>query len=381
MYAAVPFARLMWLLCAHEGTSVAAITSLPADPVARAGVPARVQAIAPMAIERAGHSATQLPNGQVLIVGGFTATDQRLVSAELFDARSERFTAVPGLRTPRHSHTATLLPNGKVLIAGGYTAAGASLHTAELFDPATRTFTTTGALNTARAGHVAALLPNGQLLLAGGVGTGWTFLTSSELYNPATGQFTPTGDMRVPRESHIAVALRDGRVLIVGGHRGRRANITLYATAEVYHHTTGRFTAVGSMSVRRHKHDAVLLSDGRVLVTGGADERDDRGSYTSTELFDPASNRFTPSTPLALARYKHQGTSVVLPSGQVLLTGGAKQAELFDVAAGHSTLVPGDVPLAGSFSAAALLPSGGVLITGGYGNDMGPRAAAWIYRP
>lgn len=75
--------------------------------------------------------------------------------------------------------------------------------------------------------------------------------------------------MTTARESHVAVRLRNGRVLIVGGHQGRRADMRLFASAEEYDPVTRRFTAVGDMQVRRHKHDAVLMADGRVLVTGG----------------------------------------------------------------------------------------------------------------
>ena len=73
-------------------------------------------------------------------------------------------------RQPRHralSHTATLLPNGKVLVAGGYLEA-ASLASAELYDPATGTWSATGSLATGARNHTATLLPNGKVLVAGG---------------------------------------------------------------------------------------------------------------------------------------------------------------------------------------------------------------------
>ena len=74
-------------------------------------------------------------------------------------------------RQPRHrtrtSHTATLLPNGKVLVAGGYNGFG-SLSSAELYDPATGSWSPTGSLGTARDSHTATLLPNGKVLVAGG---------------------------------------------------------------------------------------------------------------------------------------------------------------------------------------------------------------------
>ncbi|WP_411280921.1 Kelch repeat-containing protein [Gemmatimonas sp.] len=336
---------------------------------------------AAMRAARAAHTATTLPDGRVLVAGGFTGEEHAVSGAELYDPASGRFTPLSRMSTLRHSHTATLLPNGKVLIVGGYTAGSAVLTSAELFDPITRRFAPTGALRAARAGHTAVALTNGKVLIAGGVGAGWSFLSSAELYDPATGRFTPTGQMAVARESHAAVPLRDGGVLVVGGHRGRRAEITLYTSAERYDVASGTFRKIGDMRVRRHKHDAVVLRDGRVLITGGTDERDMNGVYNSTELFDPASGTFTPGPVMARARYKHNGSAVLLADGTVLIAGGATQAETFDPRTQTFALVSGNSEMAGQFSAVAPLSGGGVLITGGYGGGRGPRTNAWLYRP
>ena len=65
------------------------------------------------------------------------------------------------LNTARSLHTATLLPNGNVLVAGGQNS-GSFLTSAELYDPATGSWTATGGLNAARDLHTATLLPNGK---------------------------------------------------------------------------------------------------------------------------------------------------------------------------------------------------------------------------
>ena len=334
-----------------------------------------------MQVARAGHTATALPDGSVLVVGGFTTAENRIAGVEIFDPTHERFRAIAPPAVPRQSHSATLLPNGKVLIAGGYDGSGGYLRSAELFDPVSCTFTPTGSMTTARAGHVAVPLLDGRVLLLGGVGTGWTFLSSAEIYDPKSGGFTATGGMSVPRESDPAVRLRDGRVLVVGGHRGRHEAITIYSSAEVFDPKVGRFSPAGDMTMRRHKHDAVLTADGRVLITGGADERDYDGIYLSAEIYDPRSGRFQAIGGMRMGRYKHRGTSVLLPNGTVLLAGGATRAELYDPAAERFVIVGGDARMAGQFSAVAPLPGGRVLITGGYGEGRGPRSDAWIYEP
>jgi hypothetical protein len=333
-----------------------------------------------MSASRAAHTATALADGRVLVAGGFVEKGDA-TGAEVYEPDAGRFLPLPPMMTKRHSHTATLLADGRVLIAGGYGERTTTLATAEVFEPATNSFIPTGSLLVARADHIAVLLDNGKVLIAGGLGAGWEFLSSAELYDPATGRFSPTGSMTVPRESHVAVRLSDGRVLIAGGHRGRRADITLHASAEIYNPATGTFTRVGDMGLRRHKHDAVLIPDGQVLITGGSDERDDRGVYDSSELFDPRTGTFTAGPPMKLGRYKHAGSSLVLPDGRVLIAGGAPQAEIYDPRHRTFVLVPGETRMAGQFSAVSPLSHGGALIAGGYGNGGGPRSSAWLYRP
>jgi hypothetical protein len=214
----------------------------------------------------------------------------------------------------RSSHTATLLRDGRVLIIGGYGADGERLATAELYVPATGRFSATGSMPSPRADQTATLLADGRVLIVGGTGPGYTFLASALLYDPKTGTFAPTGSMSVPRESATATLLRDGRVLVAGGHAGRHEAIRIYASAEVYDPATGRFTAVGDMTIARHKHDAVQLRDGRVLIVGGSDERDDAGLYRSTEIFDPSTGSFHAAGRLHEGRYKMRGTTCGSPT-------------------------------------------------------------------
>jgi hypothetical protein len=178
--------------------------------------------------------------------------------------------------------------------------------------------------------------------------------------------------------------LSDGRVLITGGHRGRHSAIVIYDGAELYDPRTGTFAATGSMTVRRHKHDAVLLADGRVLVTGGSDERDDAAAYASAETYDPATATFTTIGDMPTVRYKHVGTSVLLLNGDVLLGGGARNAVLYDPRRNRFSTVPGDLGtgiLCRLFATATRLRDGSVLITGGYGVGENVSDRAWLYRP
>jgi|ERR1039457_6499372 hypothetical protein len=124
-----------------------------------------------------------LPNGKVLVEGGYAGGSVWLSSAELYDSASGTWTVTGSLNNGRARHTATLLPNGKVLVAAGENPG--DTNSTELFDPATGTWTTTGILPVACDSHTATLLPNGNLLVAGGNGSG--VLTNAELYDVGLG--------------------------------------------------------------------------------------------------------------------------------------------------------------------------------------------------
>ncbi len=344
--------------------------------LAREGV---VSAIDTMTSKRAAHTATLLNNGKVLIAGGFINNGSGLSSVELFDPATKTFSQAKSMIVGRASHTATLLPNGKVLIAGGYN--GDYLNTAEIYDPATGKFTTVGRLVTARSSHVATLLNDGKVLLAGGVGTGWTFLSDAELFDPKTDTFSRTGGMTTARESHTATLLNNGKVLIAGGHKDRRAAITIYQSTELYDPASGKFATSGNLTVRRHKHDATLLKDGRVLIVGGSDERDGGGAYKNAEIFDPRNGSFAAvKNNMNTVRYKLQGTTILLQSGKVLIAGGADRVEIFDPATDSFSLVDGEMGSKRLFATATLLKNGQVLITGGYHDGPLVSDNAWIYR-
>lgn len=276
----------------------------------------------------------------------------------------------------RQSHTATLLQNGKVLIAGGFN--DDYLASAELYDPASETFEALPNMTAARSGHTATLLADGRVLLIGGVGTGWTFLASAEIFDPGNNTFTTTAAMSVPRESHTATLLGSGQVLVTGGHSGRRADIVIYGNSELYDPMTSTFTPTGTLSMPRHKHDAVLLADGRVLVVGGAEERDDRGQFASAEIYDPVRGEFTSLPDMRTTRYKFYGTSLLLEDGTVLLLGGAATAEIFNPATNSFIVLEGGPGVARLFATATLLADGRVLFAGGYGTDTAASAQAWV---
>jgi hypothetical protein len=238
-----------------------------------------------MADARYGHTATLLPDGRVLVVGGADLMDgiDNLATAEIYDPLTGKFSRTGSMAQGRANHTATLLGDGRVLITGGYGGGTLPLASAEIYDPATGKFTTTGSMSVARQHHTATLLPGGQVLIAGGLDASSHVLASTELYDPAIGTFHATGPMAAAREFHTATSLGDDRVLVVGGLGADQA--TPLASAEIYDPATGRFTATGSLKTARQGHTATLLIYGQVVVAGGL-------GTNSMEVYWPDTGQF-----------------------------------------------------------------------------------------
>src|SRR5262249_39828425 len=131
-----------------------------------------------MQTPRLTHTATLLPGGSVLIAGGGTGYPggwPRLTSAELFDPVHRTWHAAGSLNDARGEHTATLLPDGSVLVVGGLTIVGEeegasyyALETTEVYDIASKTWMRAAPLQIGRGGHTATLLANGDVLVAAG---------------------------------------------------------------------------------------------------------------------------------------------------------------------------------------------------------------------
>ena len=357
-------------------------SAIPSESTSSAGEPigSSTSCLSPafrMNAERAAHTATRLPDGKVLIAGGFReegTSEIAIASAETFKPETNTFVPTSDMNAPRNGHTATLLHNGKVLLAGGWNQQGRTA-TAELFDPQTGTFEYTGSLMAPRQGLTATLLKNGQVLIAGGDSARDTPQLTAELYDPATGTFTPTGDLRDGRFGHTATLLIDGRVLLIGGTSG---NDQILASAEIYDPKTGQFTSTSNATMVRYKHTAVLLQDGNVLILGGSNEKDWNGKYASAEIYDVGTARFTQISDMNQERFKLADAAVLLADGNVLIGGGNRQMEIFDTQS--ETFIPaGTLDDDYYFSVLTALNNGQVLITGGYNGDILPSDKAWLY--
>jgi hypothetical protein len=222
-----------------------------------------------------------------------------------------------------------LLDNGRVLVVGG---GGVTNQTAlaELYNPATGTWSVAGSLNKGRSNHAIARLADGRVMAVGGYGSNYSgALKSVEIYNPATDFWAQAAPTLYAHTGAHAFGLPNGKVVVLGGELSEASS-----SVETYDPTTNTWTAKASALVAPRNHAAaVQLPDGRILLAGGA------SSYSSAELYDPATGVSTPTG--SLARGRSYFTLSRFGSGQVVAVGGmdvsgerVAEIEVYDIASG-----------------------------------------------
>jgi N-acetylneuraminic acid mutarotase len=335
----------------------------------------------PMDTTRYSHTATLLSDEKILVAGGFVSSVGPQSSAKVYSPSSGTWSAIAAMTTNRSYHTATLLPNGKVLVVGGIVGNHVVLSSAELFDPITQTWTATAPMTTNRSFHTATLLPNGKVLIAGGHAQYFVFniiVSTSELYDPVTETWTPTGSLVTARSGQTATLLSNGKVLVTGGNH---TGMDRLSSAELFDSASGTWAETGELTVARSAHTATLLPNGKVLVAGG-DNIDI--SLSNADVYDPQSGTWTSTGALDQARGGH--TATLLPNGKVLVVGGydhnqgtLSSAELFDSIAGTWVTIAAMITSRANHTA-TLLADGRVLVAGGYDVPVGISTAE-IFTP
>ncbi len=330
-----------------------------------------------LTVPRAVHKATVLADDRVLVTGGCTLRGcdgfERALASELFDPTEGRFIPGPEMTTPRAGHTATLLRDGRVLLVGGYAGEGRrALATAEVYDPGTNAFRRVGDLSGGRADHSATLMPDGRVLVAGGTTGHRDALRTTELFDPKTDRFAAGSPLGSPRSGHAAV-VTEGLVVLAGGTEDF---VSAVATTDVLR--GARWSPGPPMGTPRVKHAAVMLPDASLLIVGGSTDAEGRELLDTTEVLDIAAMRAEPGPVLSEGQYKLEGAVTRLSDGRVVIAGG-QRVDVYDPASGQiSTTADPPVPRRSFVSASTL--ADGVLVAGGYDSGITPTADARIVR-
>ena len=191
---------------------------------------------------RAFPAAALLPDGSVLVAGGLSINgfgqESVLAKAEIYDPATGTWTPTTPMQVAGDGLTATELGNGDVLVIGFPNDVDP-----ELYDPATATWSNTGPMPPGGYG-VSALLHDGQVLAAGGQNG------ASALYNPITNTWSATAALATSHDDGTATVLADGEVLVVGG-LGPDGGSPL-SSAELYDPTTATWSTAASLPADRY---------------------------------------------------------------------------------------------------------------------------------
>lgn len=284
-------------------------------------------------------TATLMNDGRVLLAGGlcdlprmFNDTTPRVahVATSIWNAARQEWESGPELNQARIRHTATLLADGSVLLVGGASDPALAADPA----PAARASGGGGIARTsgsnpvvepvlasvervqgdrvqvlaplavARAGHTATLLADGSVLVVGGRDASGMALDSVERWNPSTGQWQQMPAMGAARHGHSATRLADGRVLVSGGHSAdARYGVRVYASTEIFDPASGRWSESARLPRALRHHATTLLGDGSVLLVGG--QQGDPSPYHEpwVWLLDPRQQGWLPAGSAIVATY------------------------------------------------------------------------------
>ncbi len=230
-------------------------------------------------------------------------------------------------------------------------------------------WTAAASLHTARAGACSVRMENGRVLIAGGMGPSGP-LASAESYG--VDGFAEVAPMAERRANPACVALPDGRVLVTGGSDGSAA----LSSAEIYDPASNQWSATGSMSLARAGHSASLTPWGTVLITGGE-------PTGSLEIFQ-TNGVFHSIGRLSVAR--NNGAVAILEHRRILLAGGTSNGsavaamDIYNADDGTVTRAPDMLVPRSDFTAVPLL-DGTVLLAGGDDRAGQPLASTEIFDP
>src|SRR5205814_2079419 len=193
----------------------------------------------------------------------------------------------------------------------------------------------------------------------------------------ATGTWVAAGNMAAARSGACTAVLSDGRLLTSGGSDAHGPT----ATADLFS-TTGSWSAAVSMNSPRSHQSCAVLQDGRVLVAGGTTSGG--GITNSAEIYDPSSDKWSQVGLMNDAR--SGATASILQDGRVLIAGGQNSGgavntlEIFDPDSGNF-LSAGTMSSPRQDHAAAVLSDGRVLIVGGSSDGTNALNTSDIYDP
>lgn len=299
-----------------------------------------------------------------LLLGGQSG-EGGVANAQIYDPAKRKFSALPPMNEPRFVHAMNMLPDGHILITGGFSASGGFLRSSEVFDGAQ--FIKGPDLIENRDNQRTYNMEDGRVFIEGGDNEMGGYVASTEIYDPVLNEFSFGPILPVGRAMDTISDLGDGKILMAGGIKIVDYEVQFLAESVIYDTKLNSLQIGNSLNEARKQHRATTLPDGVILLTGGNNEK---GDLSSTELY--GEKRVDVGPEMQFARREH--CSVLLPNGNVFIAGGysngeyTSSTEMFDPVENSFNRGP-DMAVGRAYPTCTLLQDGDVLISGGSGSS------------
>src|SRR5262245_27759063 len=269
-----------------------------------------------------------LADGRLFVAGGHIDTGVGLPNASVYDPFTNLWTRTPNMNAGRWYPTATTLANGDMLVVSGSidNTVGENL-LPQVFQTGSNTWRN---LTNAQIGLD--LYPRMHLAPNGRVFNSAPSTVTRYLDTSGSGAWTVVGShsVNIYRDYAPSVLYDNGKVLVMGGGDPPTN------TAEVIDLNAGTpaWSSIPSMAFARRQHNATLLPDGKVLVTGGTSGPGFNNGNTpvfAAEMWNPATGTWATMASQQFPRLYHSG-AVLLPDARVLTIGGdnVPQTEIYE---------------------------------------------------
>jgi hypothetical protein len=266
-----------------------------------------------------GH--TFLPDGRLFVTGGDIGGGVGIASTNIFDFRTNTWEKVGNMNAGRWYPTTLTLANGDVLTVTGLMKleTGHNL-LPQVWNPVTGWRDLSGALRDVSYYSPMHLAPNGQVFMSG------SEVMTAYLDTKGAGKWTNVAyhNHEIWRDYAPSVMYDDGRVIIMGGGD---PPVNTVETINLYEDEP-KWKTISPMKFARRHHNATIMADGKVLVTGGTSSagfNDATNAAMAAESWDPNTGTWTTMASMNVKRVYHS-TAILLPDGRVLSTGGGKPA-------------------------------------------------------
>ena len=342
------------------------------------------------------HTATLLSDGRVLVIGGEaylrSGPSQALASAEIYDPATRTFSPAGSLQVPRLGHCAVALPDGTVVVLGGWTLVngnGAVLSQVEAWNPTTNTFTVLGSTLSPHPGGQAFLRRDGRIQVVGGYDssagvTSDTYRT--EIFDPASGTSQYDFALTDVEDNAVLIPLDASRFMLLGGENGLGSWHQLDAAA--LYTTDGSLpnpSAGGTLPYPFTAGAGVNLPSGKVVVAGGhsyslpATVNNTAGYIAEATVLD-YKNLPSSMVTIKLTKGRKSHQALLFPDGTVGLVGGETftglidtefldDIEVVDLGRSTSSILPARLSTPRTHHTLTALMDGTFLIVGGYHYD------------